>query len=145
MSDQSCNVTIHGKVLPNFFLGSRDNDKTPTPKTPIQNPEPQTQKSVAFHTLAFCQWHYDRILFSCPDRQIMLRHFFMVKNFQTQQHKTSQKPRDLYVLSIYLEVLCQKQKRTRASQLISGNFCSLPGDVSQLLLGSLITYWPVLL
>ena len=26
-----------------------------------QNPKPQTQKSVAFHTLAFCLWHYDRI------------------------------------------------------------------------------------
>ena len=26
-----------------------------------QNPKPQTQKSVAFHTLAFFPWHYDRI------------------------------------------------------------------------------------
>ena len=47
-------------------LGQNANDKTPTPETPIQkmlsqNPNPQTQKSVAFHTLAFCPWHYDRI------------------------------------------------------------------------------------
>ena len=27
------------------------------------NPNPQTQKSVPFHTLAFCLWHYDRIRF----------------------------------------------------------------------------------
>ena len=26
-----------------------------------QNPNPQTQKSVAFHTLAFCPWHSGRI------------------------------------------------------------------------------------
>ena len=43
-------------------------DKTPTPKTLIQkmlpkpqNPNPKTQKSVAFHTLAYCPWHSERI------------------------------------------------------------------------------------
>ena len=34
--------------------GQNANDKTPTLKTPIQ-------KSVAFHTLAFCPWHQDQI------------------------------------------------------------------------------------
>ena len=29
-------------------------------------PKPQTQKSVAFHTLAFCQWHSDRIPLFTP-------------------------------------------------------------------------------
>ena len=43
-------------------------DKTSTPKTPmqkmlsqLQNPDTQTQKSVAFHTVAFCPWHSERM------------------------------------------------------------------------------------
>ena len=38
----------------------------PSSKTPVQKMlpptiKPLTQKSVAFHTLAFCPWHFDRI------------------------------------------------------------------------------------
>ena len=39
------------------------NDKMPSAETLIQpkKPDPQTQKPVALHTLAFCLWHLDRI------------------------------------------------------------------------------------
>ena len=52
-----------------YDLGKNANDKMPLPKTSIQKiltptPKPQTHKSVASHTLAFCPWHSDRIL-SC--------------------------------------------------------------------------------
>ena len=39
----------------------RSRDKIQLQKMLSQTPKPQTQKSVAFHTLAFCPWHYDLI------------------------------------------------------------------------------------
>ena len=46
--------------------GQNANDRKPTPKPQIPKmlsptSKLQTQKSVAFHTLAFCLWHHDRI------------------------------------------------------------------------------------
>ena len=50
------------------ILGQNVNYKTPTQNfnTKSALPTPQTQESVAFHTLAFSPWHFDRIPFeSC--------------------------------------------------------------------------------
>ena len=57
--------TIEGGL---FYCGYGSRDKTPMtkrqhtkPRYKKCSPNPQTQKSVAFHTLAFYPWHYDRI------------------------------------------------------------------------------------
>ena len=55
-----------------------------------QNPKPQTHESVAFHTLAFCLWHSDRI----PDDALPT--FFEVKKKRAGLN--------LSVTFLYLEV-----------------------------------------
>ena len=48
-----------------------------------KNPKPQTHKSVAFHTLAFCPWHSDRIPHTLACEKLTTSAQWLVIHFNT--------------------------------------------------------------
>ena len=72
----SCGVFYDCDLQCLLISGQNANYKIPMPKAQIEKntyytspktltPESQRHKSVAFHTLANCRWHLDRLLVLC--------------------------------------------------------------------------------